>query len=135
MPDDKVERMRKDIEIELVHDRDELTAFNVYYSSHDPHMAQKVTSELTNLFISENMEMRQRQSQDTTNFWRANWKGPGRLWLSKKRGLGSSKISIPVSCRPSCKAISPSWPASNLSCRMKKMLSTPPNTRRRTCSH
>jgi polysaccharide chain length determinant protein (PEP-CTERM system associated) len=67
-PDERVELMRKDIEIELVRDKDELTAFNIYYSSHDPHMAQKVTSELTNLFISENMEMRQRQSQDTTNF-------------------------------------------------------------------
>ena len=34
-PDEVVERMRKDIEIELVHDRDQLTAFNVYYSSRD----------------------------------------------------------------------------------------------------
>ena len=32
-PDEAVEQMRKDIEIELVHDRDQLTAFNVYYSS------------------------------------------------------------------------------------------------------
>jgi polysaccharide biosynthesis transport protein len=67
-PDEAVERMRKDIEIELVRDHDELSAFNVYYSSHDPHVAQKVTSELTNLFISENLEMRQRQSEDTTKF-------------------------------------------------------------------
>jgi polysaccharide chain length determinant protein (PEP-CTERM system associated) len=67
-PDEAVERMRKDIEIELVRDHDELTAFNVYYSSHDPHVAQRVTSELTNLFISENLEMRQRQSEDTTKF-------------------------------------------------------------------
>jgi succinoglycan biosynthesis transport protein ExoP len=67
-PDEAVERMRKDIEIELVRDHDELSAFNVYYSSHDPQVAQKVTSELTNLFISENLEMRQRQSEDTTNF-------------------------------------------------------------------
>jgi polysaccharide biosynthesis transport protein len=67
-PDEAVERMRKDIEIELVREHDELTAFNVYYSSRDPHVAQKVTSELTNLFISENLEMRQRQSEDTTKF-------------------------------------------------------------------
>ena len=46
----------------------QLTAFNVYYSSHDPHVAQKVTSELTNLFINENLEIRQRQSEDTTKF-------------------------------------------------------------------
>ena len=69
-PDEKVERMRKDIEIELVHDahNDKITAFNVYYSARDPHLAQKVTSELTNLFINENVEVRQQLSEDTTQF-------------------------------------------------------------------
>ena len=68
-PDDQVERMRKDIDIELVRDGEgRVSAFNVYYLSHDPHTAQKVTSELTNLFISENLEVRQQQSEDTTNF-------------------------------------------------------------------
>src|ERR1700722_10812663 len=69
-PDDKVERMRKDIgEIELVRDAEgRVSSFYVSYSSHDPHLAQQVTSELTNLFISENLEVRQHQSEDTTNF-------------------------------------------------------------------
>ena len=68
-PDDKVERMRKEIEIELVRDGEgRVSSFNVYYSSHDPHVAQQVTSELTNLFISENLEVRQQQSEDTTKF-------------------------------------------------------------------
>jgi polysaccharide chain length determinant protein (PEP-CTERM system associated) len=68
-PDEQVERMRKDIEIELVHDgENRVSAFNVYYQSHDPHVAQQVTSELTNLFISENLEVRQQQSEDTTKF-------------------------------------------------------------------
>jgi polysaccharide chain length determinant protein (PEP-CTERM system associated) len=68
-PDDKVERMRKDIEIELVRDGEgRVSAFNVSYSSHDPRVAQQVTSELTNLFISENLEVRQQQSEDTTKF-------------------------------------------------------------------
>jgi len=69
-PDDKVERMRKDIgEIELVRDGEgRVSSFNVSYSSHDPRLAQQVTSELTNLFISENLEVRQQQSEDTTNF-------------------------------------------------------------------
>jgi polysaccharide chain length determinant protein (PEP-CTERM system associated) len=69
-PDDLVERMRKDIKIDLVHDeaRREVTAFTVSYLSRDPHVAQRVTSELTNLFISENLEVRQQASQDTTNF-------------------------------------------------------------------
>jgi polysaccharide chain length determinant protein (PEP-CTERM system associated) len=68
-PDDQVERMRKDIDIELVRDGEgRVSAFNVYYLSHDPHTAQQVTSELTNLFISENLEVRQQQSEDTTKF-------------------------------------------------------------------
>ena len=68
--DEKVEQMRHDIEIELVHaqDHDRLTAFNIYYSSTDPHVAQQVTSELTSLFISENLEARQEQSENTTDF-------------------------------------------------------------------
>ena len=68
-PDEKVERMRKDTEVELVRDpHDEITAFNIYYSAHDPHVAQQVTAELTNLFIDENLEVRQQQSEDTTKF-------------------------------------------------------------------
>jgi succinoglycan biosynthesis transport protein ExoP len=68
-PDEKVERMRKEIEIELVRDaHDRVSSFNVYYSAHDPRVAQQVTSELTNLFISENLEVRQQQSEDTTKF-------------------------------------------------------------------
>jgi polysaccharide chain length determinant protein (PEP-CTERM system associated) len=69
-PDELVDQMRKDIEIELVHDESKrtVTAFNIYYSAHDPHVAQQVTSELTNLFISENLELRQQQSEDTTKF-------------------------------------------------------------------
>jgi polysaccharide chain length determinant protein (PEP-CTERM system associated) len=68
-PDELVDRMRKDIEIELVRGaHDQITSFNIYYSSHDPHVAQQVTSELTNLFISENLELRQQKSEDTTKF-------------------------------------------------------------------
>ena len=68
-PDELAERMRKDIEIELVKgDQHQVTSFNIFYSSHDPQIAQKVTSELTNLFISENLELRQQASEDTTKF-------------------------------------------------------------------
>lgn len=71
-PDDKVGLMRKDIDIELVRDaRNQITAFNVYYTSRDPHLAQQVTGELTNLFINENLEVRQQQSEDTTKFLEA----------------------------------------------------------------
>ena len=69
-PDEKVELIRKDIDIELVRSTqgDQITAFRIYYSAHDPYLAQRVTSELTSLFISENLKVRQQQSEDTTNF-------------------------------------------------------------------
>lgn len=69
-PDELVERMRKNIQVELVRspEREHLTAFNIYFSHHDPYMAQQVTGELTNILISENLEVRQQQSESTTNF-------------------------------------------------------------------
>ncbi|MDR3577818.1 MAG: Wzz/FepE/Etk N-terminal domain-containing protein, partial [Anaerolineaceae bacterium] len=69
-PDEKVEKMRKDIDIELVRDNREqqITAFRVNYSARDPHVAQQVTSELTDLFINENLKVRQQESEDTTQF-------------------------------------------------------------------
>ncbi|MGA2831979.1 MAG: hypothetical protein ABSE55_02805 [Terracidiphilus sp.] len=68
--DEKVELMRKDIAIELVRDNhgEEITAFRINYSAHDPHIAQQVTSELTDLFINENLKVRQQESKDTTDF-------------------------------------------------------------------
>lgn len=69
-PDEKVDQMRKDIDIELVRDAQgtQITAFRIYYSAHDPRVAQQVTSELTDLFINENLRVRQQQSEDTTKF-------------------------------------------------------------------
>src|SRR5271165_1631634 len=68
-PDDLVETMRKDIEIELsTGDDRKLSAFNIYYQSRDPKMAQLATAELANLFITENLEQRQKRSEDTTSF-------------------------------------------------------------------
>jgi succinoglycan biosynthesis transport protein ExoP len=67
--DEKVDLMRKDIELELVHNaQNQVSAFNIHFSSRDPHVAQHVTSELTNLFITENLEVRQQQSEGTTKF-------------------------------------------------------------------
>jgi protein tyrosine kinase modulator len=70
-PDDLVDQMRKDIEIELVRSPDhdqQLTAFNIYFSADDRQVAQRVTNELTQLFIDENLEARQQQSENTTQF-------------------------------------------------------------------
>lgn len=68
-PDDLVETMRNDIEIELSHGDDKkLSAFNIYYVNRDPKAAQLATAELANLFITENIEQRQKRSENTTNF-------------------------------------------------------------------
>lgn len=69
-PDQKVATMVKDIEIELVRDPQNQTidAFRVSYMAPNPHVAQQVTGELTNLFINETSTVRQQQSQDTTQF-------------------------------------------------------------------
>ncbi len=68
--DDKIDQMQKDISVEQVHDpgRADISAFRIYYSASDPHVAQEVTGELTNLFISENQKTIQQESQSTTNF-------------------------------------------------------------------
>jgi polysaccharide biosynthesis transport protein len=68
-PDDLVEVMRKDIEIELTPSDDKkLSSFNISYASRDPKMAQAATSQLANLFITENLEEREKSSENTTNF-------------------------------------------------------------------
>src|SRR5690242_2610277 len=68
-PDELVEEMRKDIDVELVRSDDKkLSAFNIYYVNRNPEMAQKATNELANLFISENLEQRQERSENTTKF-------------------------------------------------------------------
>lgn len=69
--DAKVELMRQDIDVELVRSdtpQKELTGFTVAYTAHDPQLAQQVTTELTDLFIEENVKTRQQESQDTTRF-------------------------------------------------------------------
>ena len=69
-PDDLVEHMRKNIDIDLTRsaEHEQLTAFNISYSASNPYVAQQVTTELTNILISENLEVRQEQSQSTTEF-------------------------------------------------------------------
>ena len=68
--DKRVERMRKDISIELVRDtrNNEITAFKISYSSPDPRIAQQVATEIKDLFINENLKVRQQESEGTTKF-------------------------------------------------------------------
>jgi polysaccharide biosynthesis transport protein len=68
--DGRIEQMRKDISIDLVRDprNNEITSFKIAYSARDPQTAQLVTTELKDLFINENLRVRQEESEDTTKF-------------------------------------------------------------------
>src|SRR5271154_1580010 len=67
--EDLVAKMTKDIDIELSHGDDrKLSAFNIYYANRDPKMAQAATADLATLFITENLEQRQKRSENTTKF-------------------------------------------------------------------
>ncbi|MGO8756716.1 MAG: XrtA system polysaccharide chain length determinant [Terracidiphilus sp.] len=68
--EERVDKMRKDIYVELVRDpqRQDISAFKISYSAKDPHVAQQVTGELTNLFINENLKTREQESEGTTSF-------------------------------------------------------------------
>jgi uncharacterized protein involved in exopolysaccharide biosynthesis len=109
-PDEKVALMRKDIEIELVRDSPglQITAFKIAYSAPDPHVAQQVTTELTNLFISENLEVREQQSEDTTKFLESQ--------------LETARQSL-----------AESWVACNRSWRTNRMRLTPRDSSKFTC--
>jgi polysaccharide biosynthesis transport protein len=69
--DEVVDKMRADIRIELVQAprrQDELTAFRISFLYGSARVAQQVTSELTSLFIDENLQARGQQSVGTTSF-------------------------------------------------------------------
>jgi succinoglycan biosynthesis transport protein ExoP len=69
-PDDLVEKMRKDVQIELVRSpgKAELTAFNIYFSGDSPYIAQQVTNELATNLISETTEVSQQNGDNTLRF-------------------------------------------------------------------
>jgi polysaccharide biosynthesis transport protein len=69
-PDRLLATMRMDIGLELIKGErpDQISAFKISYSANNPVIAQQVTSELTSLFIEENLRNREQLSQDTTTF-------------------------------------------------------------------
>ena len=69
--DDIIDLMRKRISIELVQApgrTQDVTGFRIYFSDQDPYMAQRITGELTSLFIEQNVRERTQQSMGTTAF-------------------------------------------------------------------
>jgi succinoglycan biosynthesis transport protein ExoP len=69
--DARVEEMTDAIDVTLVRDPQgfDVTAFQITYTSPDPNIAQQVTRELANVFISENDKERQNESEGTTAFF------------------------------------------------------------------
>jgi polysaccharide biosynthesis transport protein len=70
---DPVEQMRKDIRVEVVESNKagrsgQPTAFKIGYTAASPELAQQINSELTSLFINENLKSQQQLSERTTAF-------------------------------------------------------------------
>jgi succinoglycan biosynthesis transport protein ExoP len=70
---DPVEQMRKDIKVEVVESNKpgrtgQPTAFKITYTAGSPELAQQINSELTSLFINENLKSQQQLSEKTTAF-------------------------------------------------------------------
>jgi len=68
---DSIDQMRGDIKIELVGApgyRGEFFTFKIHYSADTPELAQQVNSELTSLFINENVRSQRQLSENTTAF-------------------------------------------------------------------
>ena len=68
--DDKVERMRKDVEIQLIQAENKraIEGFSISFTAGDPRLAQAVAADLSDLFISENLHAQEDASESTTTF-------------------------------------------------------------------
>ena len=76
--EDVVDRMRRDIRIELVDDKNDRrpreqrsVLFTMAYRAHDPDVAVGVTNTLASLYIQENGRLREKQAAGTTAFLEA----------------------------------------------------------------
>jgi polysaccharide biosynthesis transport protein len=69
-PDQRVAAMSKNIDVQLVHGDNggNITAFSISYIADNPGLARQITRELANTVISQNLEVRQKESQATTTF-------------------------------------------------------------------
>lgn len=64
VPEDIINRMRKDIEVKVTGKE----AFSVAYMGRDPSVVMRVTNTLALLFIEENLKVRERQAEGTSEF-------------------------------------------------------------------
>jgi polysaccharide chain length determinant protein (PEP-CTERM system associated) len=80
-PEEVVERMRRDIRLELVEDKDRRgpreqrsALFTIAYTAPDPEVAAKVSNTLADLYIQENGRVREKQAAGTNAFLDAQLK-------------------------------------------------------------
>jgi polysaccharide chain length determinant protein (PEP-CTERM system associated) len=69
-PDQKVASMSKQIDVQLVHGDNggNITAFSIGFTAGSPLLAQEITRQLADTVIHQNLEVRQRESENTTDF-------------------------------------------------------------------
>jgi polysaccharide chain length determinant protein (PEP-CTERM system associated) len=67
-PGEHVDRMRQSIEINVLGGRKQKNAFTISYSGKDPNTVMSVTNALASLFIEENLKVRERQAEGTSEF-------------------------------------------------------------------
>lgn len=64
-----VERMRKDVAVTTIrNDNRALSAFYISFTAESPKVAQEVCTEITSLFMEENLRTREQRAQSTTDF-------------------------------------------------------------------
>jgi polysaccharide chain length determinant protein (PEP-CTERM system associated) len=68
IPGEHVDRMRQSIEINVLGGRRQKNAFTISYSGKDPNTVMSVTNALASLFIEENLKVRERQAEGTSEF-------------------------------------------------------------------
>lgn len=69
--DDLVELMRKNLRVEPIQDKGQvggMTGFSVSFTADNPRLAQQICSEITSMFIEENLRARERRAAGTTDF-------------------------------------------------------------------
>ena len=70
--DDRIDLVRKDIDIKPIHSEvahaNGLPGFFISFKADDPHTAQLVCSDITSLFLNENLKSREASAEGTTDF-------------------------------------------------------------------
>ncbi len=73
--EDRIDRLRKAISVDPVKSlissgKDQLPGFTISFTADDPRQAQQVCSEITSMFIEENLKLREQSATGTTDFLR-----------------------------------------------------------------